>query len=179
MNEHAGVFVPPYDLIMAEIGAEVSREDEIIGVPRRLLDFLLKSLLEVVDFDEYQYLECNSDVAEAVEQGKFESGYDHFIRVGYFEGRTGWVPVDDEWYMARNPDVARAVVAQEVDSASAQYRSSGIREWRAPNPAVLDAVDEWRNVLGVAVTGRYRRSSAAMLGMSGVRSTRSSSRGKG
>lgn len=39
------------------------------------------------DFDEDSYLRRNSDVADAVSRGKIQSGYMHFLRYGYNEGR--------------------------------------------------------------------------------------------
>lgn len=44
-------------------------------------------------FKESDYLAKNADVAEAVKQGIFESGEDHFYRYGIYESRTG-VPAE-------------------------------------------------------------------------------------
>ncbi len=41
------------------------------------------------DFDEESYLFLNPDVASAVEQGRWSSGYSHWIAVGRTEGRGG------------------------------------------------------------------------------------------
>lgn len=41
------------------------------------------------DFNEKWYLGQNLDVAEAVRDGAFHSGHEHFVRWGYFEGRAG------------------------------------------------------------------------------------------
>jgi hypothetical protein len=38
-------------------------------------------------FDEREYLRCNPDVREAVEYGDFESGFQHYQRIGRREGR--------------------------------------------------------------------------------------------
>lgn len=39
--------------------------------------------------DDRSYLSQNPDVAAAVAQGKFKSGFDHFLDFGRFEGRSG------------------------------------------------------------------------------------------
>lgn len=38
-------------------------------------------------FDEEQYFSENPDVAQAVQRGDFQSGYDHWVRAGMHEGR--------------------------------------------------------------------------------------------
>jgi hypothetical protein len=117
-------------------------------VPRKLLDFLFRCLLANVDFDEQQYRKCNPDVAEAIKRKKALSGREHFIKSGYFEGRTGGVPVHETWYLARNPDVAAAKKAGKIASGELQYRMAGAHEWREPNPQSVGAVRMWRDVLG-------------------------------
>lgn len=42
-----------------------------------------------VQFDEFQYLTNNPDVAQAVGAGDFASGFDHFQQFGDAEGRQG------------------------------------------------------------------------------------------
>ncbi|MEA5596855.1 hypothetical protein [Rivularia sp. UHCC 0363] len=42
-------------------------------------------------FDEELYLANNPDVATAVKEGKYASGYDEFIQVGQFVERNGVV----------------------------------------------------------------------------------------
>jgi hypothetical protein len=142
------MFVPPYDLLLKHLPGpkEGGRSDDVI-VPRRLLDFLLRCLLEHVEFDEVQYLRCNPDVATAIRKREMLSGREHFIQVGYFEGRTGGIPVQEDWYLARNPDVAAAKRARKVESAEMQYRIAGANEWRQPNPRSVQDVDAWRSVL--------------------------------
>jgi hypothetical protein len=142
------MFVPPYDLLLKHLPGpkEGGRIDNLI-VPRRLLDFLLRCLLEHVEFDETQYLRCNPDVATAIRKGEMPSGREHFIQAGYFEGRTGAIPVQEDWYLARNPDVAAAKRAKKVESAEMQYRIAGANEWRQPNPRSVKDVNAWRSVL--------------------------------
>lgn len=42
---------------------------------------------KIPDFDEKAYLSSNPDVAQAVQEGKFKSGAEHYIRFGKNEGR--------------------------------------------------------------------------------------------
>jgi len=140
------MFVPPYKLILKHLdpGPEGVHD---VTVPRRLLDFLLRRLLEHAEFDEMQYLRCNPDVATAIRRKEMQSGREHFIQVGYFEGRAGGTPVQEDWYLARNPDVAAAKRVGKVKSAEMQYRIAGASEWRQPNPRSAIDVDAWKNVL--------------------------------
>jgi hypothetical protein len=132
-------FVPPYDLILKHFVTtpKGSQARNQVTVNREFLEFLLRGLLEHVEFDEMQYLKCNPDVADAVRKKEMQSAREHFLTTGYFEGRIGGVPVQEDWYLARNPDVAAAKRARKVESAEMQYRIAGANEWRQPNPRSL------------------------------------------
>lgn len=146
----ASMFVPPYSLILRHVVAGPDRnggEDGAI-ISRKLLDFLLRCLLDHVDFDEEQYRVCNPDVAEAVREKAITSGREHFLTTGYFEGRMGGTPVLETWYMARNPDVAAARRAGKVSSGQVQYRMAGAQEWREPNPESVNWIRAWKDALG-------------------------------
>jgi hypothetical protein len=148
-NTAATGFLPPYSFIMKHVGAGPNGgagTDEVT-ISRELLEFLLRCVLDHMDFDEQQYQNCNPDVAAAVKRKEMPSGREHFIKSGYFEGRTGGVRVDEAWYLARNQDVAAAKAAGKFVSGAAQYRISGANEWRVPNPQSEDAIRQWRNVL--------------------------------
>jgi hypothetical protein len=143
----AGIFLPPWESIASHIAEDGNGGDTVL-VPRRLLRFMIRCLLDHTEFDEMQYRKCNPDVAEAVRNKDFVSGRDHFLSVGYFEGRMGAAPVQETWYLARNPDVAAAKQAGEVESGEQQYREAGAREWRAPNPLAVKWLAVWEDVLG-------------------------------
>jgi hypothetical protein len=140
-------FVPAYSFIMKHAGADPLGADDEVTVSRRLLEFLLRCVLDHMEFDEQQYQKCNPDVAAAIKQKKMHSGREHFIKTGYFEGRSGGVRVDEAWYLARNHDVAAAKKAGKFESGAAQYRLSGASEWRVPNPQSEDAIRMWKSVL--------------------------------
>ena len=143
------MFVPPYNLILKHLGPGRSDggPNDDLTVPRKFLDSMLRCLLEHADFDEQQYLKCNPDVAIAIRRNDMRSAQEHYIQVGYFEGRAGGTPVQEEWYLARNPDVAAAKRARKVESAEMQYRIAGAIEWRQPNPKSANDVDAWKSVL--------------------------------
>jgi hypothetical protein len=142
-------FVPPYSFIMAHVSSDRNggKSPDQLTISRRLLEFLLRCALDHIDFDEQQYLACNPDVADAVKQRKMYSGREHFIKTGYFEGRSGGVRVDEAWYLARNPDVAAAKRAGKFDSGVDQYRLAGASEWRVPNSQSEDTITMWKSVL--------------------------------
>ncbi len=119
-----------------------------IGIPIRLFNFLLSVAAQSVDFDEDDYLRRNPDVALAVRQGKWTSGKDHYIAVGYFEGRPGGeIPLSPSWYLKNNPDVAMAISNGEWKSAQEHYLKHGIYEWRIPSEESVDEMLQWKRLL--------------------------------
>jgi hypothetical protein len=146
-NAEATAFVPPWDLISAHVVDYENGGDDVV-VSRKLLRFLIRGLLDQAEFDEQQYRKANPDVAEAIRHRDFANGRDHFLNVGYFEGRMGATPVQETWYLARNPDVAAAKQSGELESGELQYRLAGAKEWREPNPQSAKWVAAWKEVLG-------------------------------
>ena len=57
--------------------------DEVI-VAQQLVHFLIRCLLEHIEFDERQYQKCNPDVADTIRQKKVQSGREHFVSRGKF-----------------------------------------------------------------------------------------------
>jgi hypothetical protein len=143
------MFIPPYQLIANYLGTDPRDRgtSKKILVPREFLDILLQFMLKCVDFDEAGYLACNPDVATAVKNREFSSGRQHFTKLGYFEGRTGGIPVQEDWYLARNPDVAAAKTAHQVESGKMQYRTTGMNEWRPPSSKSVADVEMWKKLL--------------------------------
>lgn len=82
-------------------------------------------------FDEIYYLNQNQDIKEAVANGIFASGFEHFINFGKFEGRDPSVFFDTEYYLAQNPDVAQTVAAGTT-SAIEHFINFGQSENRNP-----------------------------------------------
>lgn len=85
-------------------------------------------------FNEAQYLAANPDVAAAVADGRFATGWAHFQGYGYAEVRTTSSLFDIDWYLARNPDVA-AAVSQGTMTALSHFMAYGWREGRDPSSA--------------------------------------------
>jgi hypothetical protein len=144
------MYVPPYQAILKKLNATKEQIDrnERISVPGQLLKELLKMAVAQCDFDEEDYLRQNPDVGAAVQSGKVDSGWDHFIGFGYFEGRRGGMPVFDEaWYLRRNPDVSAAVDSGALGSAVQHFYSVGGVEGRSPNREVETEAQRWKNVM--------------------------------
>lgn len=87
-------------------------------------------------FSEEWYLANNPDVAAAVHQGLFGSGWHHYQLFGQAEGRSYGMPADygdfsEEYYLARNPDVAMAVERGLIGSGWQHYQLFGLNEGRS------------------------------------------------
>ena len=91
-------------------------------------------------FDETEYLAQNADVAAAVEQGLFDTGFDHFVGFGIDEGRNPSVYFDEAFYLENNADVAAAVNDGIISSGLAHYLNFGHLENRDPS-TLFDASD--------------------------------------
>ncbi|RXH06467.1 methyltransferase domain-containing protein [Bradyrhizobium guangzhouense] len=104
----------------------------------RILDeikLLLKLYISGWSFDERFYLETYADVAEAVRSGRTTSGHQHFLDVGYLEGRLPIdPPIDAEWYLKAYPDIAAALQKNLIRSARSHFIFNGYREGRLPSP---------------------------------------------
>jgi hypothetical protein len=81
-------------------------------------------------FDEHYYLEMYPNVAAAVADGKFATGYDQYIEYGQYEGYNPSPYWNEGWYLKENPDVAAAVKAGTVSSGFMQYYLYGQYENR-------------------------------------------------
>ncbi len=83
-------------------------------------------------FDEALYLSRYADVADAVRQGSFVSGWQHFQLYGEREGRNPDALFDADFYLSEYGDVAAAVARGET-TAWAHYNNFGWREGRDPS----------------------------------------------
>jgi len=81
-------------------------------------------------FDEHYYLETYPNVAAAVADGEFATGYDHYVEYGQYEGFSPSPFWNESWYLQQNPDVAAAVQAGKVSSGFMQYYLYGQYENR-------------------------------------------------
>ncbi len=89
-------------------------------------------------FNESLYLSFNPDVAQAVKQGAFKSGYEHFIKYGQAEGRGALMEsvanlFDEAYYLKNNADVAKAVQQGLFKSGYEHFIQFGQLEGRDPS----------------------------------------------
>lgn len=103
-------------------------------------------------FDDHYYLATYPNVAAAVADGQFATGYDHYIQFGQFEGFNPNPYWNEAWYLKENPDVAAAVKAGTISSGFMHYYLYGQYEGRGGllyfnttyyldnNPAVVTAI---------------------------------------
>ncbi|MDB9527895.1 integrin alpha [Oscillatoria sp. CS-180] len=89
------------------------------------LDLEVGGLRLAALFDETDYLSHNADIATAVKQGVFSSGFEHFVLSGLAEGRNPSSYYDEATYFANNADVAAAVEDGAFTSGLVHYLTIG------------------------------------------------------
>ena len=82
--------------------------------------------------DEGYYLSQNPDIAAAIDNGQFSSGFDHFIQFGLAEGRNSNSLFNEQAYLVANSDVANAVDDGMIDSGLRHILLFGHLEGRKP-----------------------------------------------
>lgn len=85
-------------------------------------------------FDSKFYLNQNPSVAQAVEQGLFTSGLDHFIKFGKCEGRNPSAFFDSNFYIEQNSGITEALAASVFCSGFDHFIEFGAFEGRSPSP---------------------------------------------
>ncbi|MGK7922412.1 MAG: hypothetical protein AB4080_20645 [Trichodesmium sp.] len=98
------------------------------------------------EFDEQGYLRQNPDVAELVQQRKFTSGYDHYVKYGQYENRPGaFKTFNEQEYLRHNPDVVDGIRRGEFKSGYEHYLKYGQYENRygASNPSEPELYDDY------------------------------------
>jgi len=83
-------------------------------------------------FNESVYLAENPGVAEAVNNGLLNSGFDHWLQFGYAEGRSPQIVFDEEFYLETYPGVAEAVANGAFVNGLEHYVLFGEDEGREP-----------------------------------------------
>lgn len=81
-------------------------------------------------YDENYYLSQYSDIAAAVELGTLSSGFQHFVNVGYLEGRNPSLYYNEGVYLRTNSDVRAAVEAGDFSSGLQHFLLFGHAENR-------------------------------------------------
>ena len=126
-------FIPPFKVVSGRLS--LVKVNGTARVNNTYDDFveIVKSLLRGIAFEEKWYIAKYPDVAEAVRAGAFRSGRQHFIDVGYFEGRRPReFDVDETWYLKTYPDVAEGIGKGEIKSAHEHFNDHGYEEGRFP-----------------------------------------------
>lgn len=81
-------------------------------------------------FDESVYLAENPGVADAVTNGFLSSGFEHWLRFGFSEGRQPQIAFNEEFYLAAYPDVAEVVANGSFSSGLEHFVFFGAAEGR-------------------------------------------------
>ena len=89
--------------------------------------------------DEGYYLSQNPDIAAAIDNGQFSSGFDHFIQFGLAEGRNSNSLFNEQAYLVANSDVANAVDDGLIDSGLRHFLLFGHLEGRKPSQLFNEA----------------------------------------
>jgi hypothetical protein len=79
-------------------------------------------------FDEQFYRLAYPDVDQAIAQGRVRSAYDHYVKLGRFEGR--FPRFNEASYLSKNADVAAAVRRGEFRNGYAHWFKNGRFERR-------------------------------------------------
>ncbi|MEI9976316.1 MAG: hypothetical protein WDO73_32260 [Ignavibacteriota bacterium] len=99
------------------------------------------------EFDEASYLAFHPDVAQAVVEGRYRSGRQHWESCGRAEGRAPSLPgdFDELLYLDLNPDVMRAVLSGSMPSGAHHWMRLGMAEGRMYRPVSPEHPD-WDEV---------------------------------
>jgi hypothetical protein len=86
-------------------------------------------------FNDRDYLTLYPDVATEIENDRFRSGMEHYLRRGQYENRQPRLQVFDEgFYLQNNPDVRAAVEAGTYKDGLEHFVAVGQYENRDPGP---------------------------------------------
>lgn len=96
-------------------------------------------------FNENQYLQAYPDVAQAISNGGFASGLEHFNQFGQGEGRTPTAWFNEEYYLSEYGDVATAVQNGQFGSGLEHYLAMGQTEGRNPSALFNESFYLWEN----------------------------------
>jgi hypothetical protein len=126
-------YIPPFGIARKVLNtAPVKGELRVSASYDDLVTFI-RFILAGVEIDEEWYLQTYEDVREGIREGAIRSAADHFVYLGYFEGRLPFrIEVDEEWYLRQNPDVAESIQRGVVQSAQRHFENDGYREGRLP-----------------------------------------------
>lgn len=133
-------------------GAEEGRQQPYRMQKHHAPDYPLSDdeIGEIADrWQEHLYLQKHADVQQAVDEGHYSTGLDHWIHQGISEQRTlGELYWHDPSYLEIHPDVAKAIEAGMFVDGYEHYRRHGAEEGRrvpvCPGPRWV--TDEMRDL---------------------------------
>jgi hypothetical protein len=145
----ADIYIPTYDTIRRAIGLDsdaLNRNE--VTIPSDFFRFLFEVILRMAHFDEEKYRLMNADLAEAEKDGRIASLYEHFLKTGWFEGRTpGEYGLDEAWYLNAYEDIALAVREGRLESVRRHFSEIGRAEGRVGSPEQSRWKDLWNGAL--------------------------------
>ena len=83
-------------------------------------------------FNVRYYLGRYPDARAAVEAGDYTDAFDHYLRVGAYNGYDPSEYFDEDFYVRHNPDVASAIQSADLHSGFEHFTRSGQAERRDP-----------------------------------------------
>jgi hypothetical protein len=143
-------YLPHIDLLLQalRINRERLNSRSKVAIDARLLRGLIQAIVARIPFSEEFYLQAYPDIAEAQRTGGIPDPHQHFVEVGFFEGRFGTPPpVDEGFYTSYYKDVGQAVARGDIASAGEHYLRQGAAEGRLPNRQIKPEVDFWMSIL--------------------------------
>ncbi len=124
---------PPFAAFEHQLAMRLLHEPNLSSVQQ--LKAVLRAVLEAMPLDQALYLERYPDVAAAVDAGQYASPRQHFLEVGYFEGRHAWPSkVNEDWYVKTYTDVGQGIAAGDIKDATSHFERFGFVEGRLPAP---------------------------------------------
>ena len=142
--------VPSYEFILNQLGYKRGEIDDnsTVQVPLRFLKMLLQISSAAEQFDESLYVNNFNDVASAIKAGTFVSGAQHYLAVGYFEGRRNPnVPLDESWYIENYEGVFSQISSYGLSSVMDHYLTIGMKNGYAPNAKAHEELRFWMEML--------------------------------
>ena len=98
-------YLPHHRTLLAGLGPEADGAERC-RVDRAFLDFLLTEFARQMPFHAAFYAATYPDIAAAAARGEVDDLREHFVRIGYAEGRMPCaLAFDPDYYLARNPDL--------------------------------------------------------------------------
>ncbi len=144
------MYVPPYEYLLRQIGQERGRIDEAdsVQIPLKFFKLLIQNAIAAEHFDEDLYLRTYLDVNTAIEDKGFDSAAQHYLAVGYFEGRRNpTATFDEQWYINNYSNIFEEITENSLAGALDHYLTIGMQDGYAPNQKCFEEMKLWKQVL--------------------------------